>query len=413
MDHESQSVETPYGWVIVIASVALMAIGFGGLYLIVVALKPIAAEFDWPRTIPSLANSLGWAGAGIGGIAFGMWADRRGIFLPMVLASVMIGAGLVASGFATGMTSLFLAQGVLLGLCGNGATFSPLMANATRWFDRRRGVAVSIVASGQSLAGGVWPPIFQWGIENHGWRETMIAYGVFVTSAMVPLSFFLRRPAPKPSVQSILAANHRSVDGRVLGLPNNLVQGLLGLAIFSCCIAMAMPMVHIVAYCTDLGYSANRGAEMLSVLLASGFVSRLGYGIIADRIGGLKTLLIASSGQALMLSAYSWVESQFGLYMVSALFGLAFGGIVPSYAIVVRELFSVREAGWRIGTVYLFGTLGMAAGGLLGGVIFDAVGHYQAAFLVGVAANLVNLGLVSALVWRQGDAGPRPVPGVA
>ncbi len=413
VDHQSQSVETRYGWVVLGASVALMSIGFGGLYVIIIALKPIAAEFDWPRTIPSLANALSWAGAGFGGIAFGLWADRRGIFYPILVASFGIGAGLVASGLATGMTSLFLAQGLLLGLCGNGATFSPLMANATRWFDRRRGVAVAIVASGQSLAGGVWPPIFQWGIENYGWRETMIAYGVFVTSAMVPLSLLLRRPAPKPSVVSPEAPNHRSADGRVLGLPANLVQGLLGLAILGCCIAMAMPMVHIVAYCTDLGFSAARGAEMLSVLLACGFASRLAYGMLADRIGGLKTLLIGVSGQALMLSTYAWVESQFGLYVVSALFGLAFGGIVPSYAIVVRELFAVREAGWRIGTVYLFGTSGMAVGGLLGGVIFDAVGHYQAAFLVGVAANLATLALVSALVWREGDADPRAVPGVA
>ena len=413
MGDPSQSVETPYGWVVVAASVALMSIGFGGLYLMIVALKPVAAEFDWPRTVPTLANSLSWAGAGLGGIAFGLWADRGGIFRPVLVASFAVGSGLVASGLATGMTMLFLAQGVVLGFCGNGAMFSPLVANTTRWFDRRRGVAVAIAASGQSLAGGIWPPIFQWGIDAHGWRETMIGYGIFATVTMAPLSLLLRRPAPSPAVDPVAAANHRSADGRVLGLPGNLVLAMLAVAILGCCAAMAMPMVHIVAYCTDLGFAAARGAEMLSLLLACGFISRLVYGLMADRIGGLKTLLIASSGQALVLVSYSWVESQLGLYLVSALFGLAFGGVVPSYAIVVRELYPVGEAGWRIGTVYLFGTIGMAAGGLLGAVIFDAVGHYQAAFLVGVASNLVNLVLVSTLVWRQGDADPRFVPGTA
>ena len=403
---EAASVETRYGWAVVAASTALVAVSFGSNYLVVVGLKPIAEEFGWPRSIPSLAYSLSLFGSGVGGIAMGWLADRIGIFRPVLLGALMVGLGAVAAGQAQGALTLLLAHGVLFGLLGNSTVFAPLLTNATRWFDRRRGIAVSLVASGQSLAGFAWPPVFRWGIEHYGWRATMMAFGVFAACAMVPIAFVLRRPAPAP-LASRAHEGARDASGRVLGLPPNLVLTLLFLAIIGCCVAMAMPMVHIVAYCSDLGFAAARGAEMLSLLLGSAVISRLLFGGLADRIGALPTLLISSGLQALALALYAWVDTLFGLYALSIGFGLVFGGIVPSYALAVRELFPESEAGWRIGVVFLGGTIGMALGGWLGGAIFDVTGAYHAAFLTGLAFNLANLVLVVLLVWRRG--GPNVV----
>jgi MFS family permease len=403
---QAASVETRYGWAVVAASTALVAVSFGSNYLVVVGLKPIAEEFGWPRSIPSLAYSLTLFGAGVGGVAMGWLADRVGIFRPALLGALMVGLGAVAAGQAQGMLALLLAHGVLMGLLGNSTVFTPLLTNATRWFDRRRGIAVSLVASGQSLAGFCWPPLFRWGMEHYGWRATMTAFGIFAVCAMVPIAFVLRRPAPAP-LASRAHEGARDAAGRVLGLAPNLVLALLFLAIIGCCVAMAVPMVHIVAYCSDLGFAAARGAEMLSLLLGCAVVSRLLFGGLADRIGALPTLLISSGLQAVALAAYAWVDTLFGLYALSIGYGLVFGGIVPSYALAVRELFPEAEAGWRIGVVYLGGTIGMAVGGWLGGAIFDLTGAYHAAFLTGLAFNLANLVIVVLLVWRR--SGPTPI----
>lgn len=402
------SVETPYGWLVLVASTLMMATGFGGTYLVVVGLKPIAAEFGWPRSVPSLAYSLALLGAGLGGILMGLWSDRSGMGRPALLGAVMVGAGAIVAGNADGMVVLLAAHALAIGFLGNGTMFSPLLTNATRWFDRRRGIAVAIVASGQSLAGAVWPPLFRYTMDLHGWRATMIGYGILAICIMVPLSFVLRRRPPPPIAGGGGGRADAPDQGRVLDLPPNLVQAVLCVAIVGCCVAMAMPMVHVVAYCSDLGYAAARGAEMLSLLLACAFMSRIAFGMLADRIGGLNTILLGASFQAVALSMYVWTNGLFGLYVISALFGLGFGGIVPSYALAVRELFPVRQAGWRIGIVYFFGTVGMALGGFLGGFIFDLSGSYAFAFVTGVAFNIVNLATIGSLVWRHRDR-DRPV----
>ena len=397
----ADSIETRYGWWVVAASTLMMSVGYGGSYLVVVGLKPIAAEFGWPRSVPSLAHTLAWIGAGFGGVLMGYWSDRRGMLGPARLGACMVGAGCILSGYSTGAFLLLSAHGLFLGVLGTGTMFSPLLTNATRWFDRRRGMAVAIVAGGQGLAGAIWPPIFRWGMDEHGWRSTMIAYGILAICLMLPLSFVFRRRPPFVLIPHQGAQGGQGGAADKLGLPSGLVQGMLGLAVVGCCVAMAMPMVHIVAYCSDLGYASARGAEMLSLLLACGLVSRLGFGWLADRIGALKTILLSSSMQAVALALFISMESLLGLYLVAALFGLVFGGIVPSYALAVRELFAEREAGWRIGVVYLFATSGMGLGGYLGGVIFDLTGGYAVAFATGVAFNLVNLFLLIVLVWRQ------------
>ncbi len=398
-----RSAEVPYGWLVVAASMVLMGVCPGGMYLVVVALKPIAAEFGWPRSVPSLAYAAIMAGMGIGGILWGRVSDRIGAGPPAAMAVIAVATGAIAAGASDGRFQFLAAHGFLFGFLGNAALFTPLLANTTRWFDRRRGLAVALVASGQGLAGAIWPPVFRYLIETEGWRG---AYGTFAIVALavgLPTSVFLFR---RPAVASTDAgAKVVSESDSILGFAPKTVLAILSLAIVGCCVAMAMPIVHVIAHASDLGHPTIRAAEILAVLLGSTFLSRIAWGLISDRIGGMRTLFYGCLAQIVALSMYLVIDGLAALYIVSALFGLGFGGIIPSYTIVIRELFPVHGLGWRVGAVYLFGTIGMALGGYLGGAIFDVYGSYQVAFAVGVAFNVANLALLAILMWRL----PRPV----
>ena len=405
----SDSVETRYGWAVVAASLALTSVAFGASFLIVIALKPVAAEFGWPRWVPSLAYSATLLGSGIGGVMMGYWADRVGVHWPVRLGAVMIGLGLIVVSQAQHAIVLIGACGLLVGFLGMSCAFAPVLTNITRWFDRRRGIAVAIVASGQSVGGAVWPTTFEWGIETWGWRTTFLSFGLLATAVILPLTLVLARPAPRTAVQAVPGAGHARAAHEDDWSPN-MKLALLCVAIVGCCVAMAMPMVHVVAFCSDLGYGSDRGAQMLSLLLACAFVSRIGFGWLSDRIGGLMTIFIGSALQAAALAGFAAVSSMTGLFLISGAFGLVFGGIVPAYALAVRELFPPSEAGSRMGVVFLFGTVGMALGGFLGGWIFDLTGQYPLAFLAGVVFNLVNLAVVATLLWQGRAATPHAQP---
>lgn len=393
------SIEQPFGWLVAAVSMLVMAIGMGSPYIVVVALKPIAAEFDWPRAVPSLCYSLALIGSGVGGLLMGRLADRFGIGLPTLIGGCSLAAGAWLSSRASSALELYVSHLFLIGLLGNGAFIAPLLANITRWFDRRRGVAVSLVASGQPLAGAFWPPLLRWLEDGYGWRYAFVIYAVVAFATVVPLSFLLARRPPVTGSGAIKVAFDWNL--RVLGWPSEAVLAALCVAIIGCCVAMAMPMVHLIAYATDLGYSAARAAEMLALMLGCAFVSRLAFGFIADRLGGIMALLIGSAGQCAALMGFALIDSFIGLYLTAAVFGLVFGGIIPCYALIVRELFPESQAGWRIGAVILFGALGMALGGWLGGLIFDLAGTYRIAFLVGAGFNVLNLAIVIALLRRQ------------
>jgi MFS family permease len=355
--------------------------------------------------VPSLCYSLALLGAGIGGLFWGGISDRIGMVRPALLGGCMVALGAWLASVADNVLTLYVAHGLFIGLLGNGVFIAPLLANITRWFDRHLGMAVAVVATGQSMAGAVWPPILRYLTDTYGWRQACFTYALVALVMLLPLSLLLRAP-PRPTAGS--AGRRHDGGGRVLDWPAGVVLGMLCLAIVGCCVAMVMPMVHLIAYATDLGHPSSRAAEMLAVLLAGAVISRLMFGAVADRIGGLWTLLIGSSGQLLMLSSFTFVESLLGLYVVAGLFGLVYGGIVPCYAIIVRELFPLRQVGSRIGVVFLFGTIGMALGAWLGGQVFDLTGSYHTAFLIGVVFNLGNLALVGMLLLRQGWRLPRP-----
>ncbi len=397
MISREDSVETSYGWVIVFASLSLHTIALGAPNVLFVALKPIAADFGSLRSVPSFAYSLLMIGSGVGGIAMGLWMDKRGIVHPVLFGSTMIGLGALLASQSEGRWSLYVANGLLIGFLGKAALIAPLVTNATRWFDRRRGLAIAIIASGQGVAGAIWPPVLHYMNASIGWRDTYFYFGIFAFASMVPLALLLRH---RPSVAPVDRISSLSDDGWILGLRANFVQSLLCLATVGCCAAMAMPIVHLVSHATDLGFTKTRAAELLSYLFVAAFFSRIGFGMLVDRIGALPTLLFGSTCQMTMLVVFSLVESPIGLYIAAIMFGLGFAGIMPCYPSIIRILFPATELGWRVAAQYLFAAMGMALGGWLGGVLFDLNGSYSQAFLSGAAFNIMNLALVGFLYAR-------------
>ncbi|CAG0996521.1 L-lactate transporter [Burkholderiales bacterium] len=394
------AVDSPQSWTRLAIALAIATIGGVGMWSVVVALPPVQAEFGVARAAASFPYTLTMLGFGAAGIVLGRWSDRYGIMLPVLAAAGALGAGYVASGYATTLTQFALAQGLLIG-AGSSVTFGPLIAHISMWFARRRGIAVAIVASGNYLAGAVWPPIVQHFIETSGWRAAYFGIGVFIVATMLPLAFLLKRHPPAHaddgSPGSPVATPRTPRD---LGLSKDALQGLLVVAGLACCVAMAMPQVHIVAYCSDLGYGPARGAQMLSLMLACGIVSRITFGFVSDRIGGLRTLLLGSTLQCVALFLFLPFDGMVSLFLISGLFGLFQGGIVPSYAIIVREYFPPGEAGGRIGIVIMATLVGMALGGWASGAVFDLTGSYRAAFVHGIAWNLVNMSIAWWLLAR-------------
>lgn len=403
------SVESRTSWIVACVALAVLTMSYGGPLVTVVALKPIAAEFETTRSAPALAISLTYIGAGLGGIAMGWLAERIGIRVVVMGCGSMIGAGLLISSFG-GLWQLYACNLLLVGLLGAAGMFAPLMTYVTRWFDHRRGSAIALISSGQYVAGAVWPSVFQFGIDEAGWRWTMFGFGLLTVLVIVPLAAIFLHPPPTPPPEGSVHASP-AVGRRVLGLPANVVMWMLAGAVFCCCVTMSMPLTHMVAFCSDIGIKPAHGAIMLSVLLGSAFISRQFWGWLADRIGGLKTILFASTGQAVAMAGFLMTQDEVGLFTISAAFGLGFGGLIPGYVLAIRDLFPASEASWRIPVVLFPGSLGMAVGGWLAGAMYDAYGFYGPAFAAGVLFNLFNLLLIVALVIRHRAARLAPVPG--
>jgi MFS family permease len=372
----------------------IATLGGVGMWSVVVVLPIVQGEFAATRGDVSLAFTMTMVGFGAGGVFIGRLADRLGIVPAITIGIAALLAGYVGAGLASALWQFTIVH-VLIGL-GSSATFAPLMAEASHWFVRRRGIAVTIAASGNYLAGAIWPPIVERGTAMYGWRATHVAIGLFCAAAMT-LALLVLRAIMRGTNRQTLTAAQPSVN---VGVSTNALTIILCIASFACCIAMAMPQVHIVAYCGDLGYGVARGAEMLALMLAFGIFSRIGSGFIADRFGGIVTLLIGSIAQAIALSLYVFFNGLTSLYIVSALFGLFQGGLVPSYALIVRETMPANEAATRVGIVIMVSVAGMAFGGWVSGLIFDATGSYRAAFLNGVAWNALNMGIAVLLVMR-------------
>ncbi len=394
----SDSVETKTSWAVASVALAILGMSFGAAWITVVALKDIASEGGGLRSVPALASALAWLGSGIGGILMSRIAERVGTRSTVIVGSLMIGLGLLISTFGPSWP-LWIGHGLFIGLIGLGGINAPLYIYVSRWFDRRRGSALALISSGTYVAGAFWPPIFEQVIANFGWRQAMVWYALAEIVVVVPLAAIYFR-APPEVIHPAAVSGENPGKARVLGWPSNAVFALMCGAGVLCCIPMAMPQGHLVAFCSDLGISRSMGALMLSVLLGTAFLSRQVWGVISDRIGGLATVLIGSAWQAASMTAFLLTQNEVGLFTVAAAFGLGFSGIIPAYVLAVRELFPASEASWRIPTLLLFSGGGMAAGSWLAGLIYDHLGFYAPAFAVGIGANILNLLIVCVLVGR-------------
>ena len=391
---------------VLVASLLFMIIGTGSVYFLVVALKLISTEFNWPRAVPSFAYALQYFGAGFGGIVMGYILDKVGMGIPALIGATMIGLGAIMTSYVSSPWHLYVIYGVLMGFLGRSALFSPLTANITRWFETNKGKAVGIVGSGQAISGAIWPPIFQYSFEIIGWRETAFWYGIFVLISMLPLVLILRKSpnrtnnivGDKPVIQTI------KQNGVIpsIGLTPLKMQIILSIASIGCCVAMSLPLAHLVAHMSDIGFGSGHGAQLISLMLmAAGFSSFFGVGYLGDRFGGLQALFIFSIIQALFLGLLSIVDSLFAIYASAILFGIGYGGILPCYPLIVREYLPAQQAGRRTAVVVFCGGAGMALGGWMGGVVFDATGGYTMAFWIGVGFNLFNLIIVGNLISRN------------
>lgn len=377
----------------------ISTIGGVGMWSVVVSLPAVQADFGIARGAASVPFTLTMIGFGVGGVLMGRISDRIGIVVPVAIGGLSMAIGYTAAATTHDVWTFGIPYALFAGMLGTGASFAPLMADISHWFEKRRGVAVSLCASGNYLSGAIWPTVVEHMIRDYGWRNTYIGIGLFCAATMIPLALLLRAPAPVHRAGVVAAPSGKA---GTMGLSPGLLQTLLAFAGLACCVAMSMPQVHIVAYCGDLGYGVARGAEMLALMLGCGIISRIASGFVADRLGGMKTMLIGSVMQMTALSLYLLMNGLTSLYVISALFGLFQGGLVPSYAIVIRECFPAREAGARVGIVMMMTLLGMALGGWMSGVIFDATGSYRAAFANGVVWNAANAAIVVFLLLRRG-----------
>jgi MFS family permease len=398
--------DSRYSWGRLAVSMLIATIGNVGMWAVVVVLPAVQAEFGVERGDASIPYTLTMVGFALGNVLMGRYIDRFGIALPIALAAVANGAGFILAGLAPTLWLFALAQGVLIGI-GTAVNFGPLIADVSHWFWKRRGLAVAAAASGNYIAGALWPPVMNFFLTDSGWRMTYVGIGIFIIAAVVPLALLLRRPRPAEPVLADGTSSGPPLKKTTLS-PRALLA-LLIIAGLGCCMAMAMPQVHIVAYCVDLGYGVARGAEMLSIMLAAGIISRLASGVLADWIGGVKTLLIGSIGQGLSLLFFIPFDGLVSLYVVSLVFGLAQGGIVPSYAIIVREYLPARVAGERVGIVIMATIAGMAIGGWMSGFIYDLTGSYAAAFINGIGWNLLNISIMLLVLYKTREPKPEAV----
>jgi MFS family permease len=392
------SVETRRSWMVASVVLLIMAIAFGAPWITLVALKDIAAAVNGERSIPAFASALMWMGSGVGGILMGRIAERLGIRFTVIFGAVMVAVGLGLSSHGASWP-LYIGHGLFMGLLGIGGINAPFYVYVSRWFDRRRGSALALISSGAYLAGALWPPVFARLIAYAGWRHAMLYYAGFELLVIAPAAVLIL--APPPQELRHFRKHDAAASKSVLGWPPNLVFALQMAAIFTCCIPMAMPQTHLVAFCSDLGISAAHGAAMVSVLLGAAFFSRQLWGLVSDRIGGLYTMLAGSACQAVGMTAFLLTQDEVGLFTVAALFGFGFSGLVPANVLASRELFPVEQAYWRMPTLLLCSGWGMASGGWLAGLLYDHYGFYAPAFAAGLAANAVNFLIVSVLALRR------------
>lgn len=393
---EEDTLDSGYSWRRLMLSLAISIVGNVGMWAVIVVLPSMQREFGLDRADSTFPYTLTMAGFAIGNGLIGRVVDRFGIAWALIGAALVQGVGFLTAaifpGFL-GVTILHLAVGL-----GAAACFAPLIADVSLWFLRRRGIAVALIASGNYLSGALWPVVLSGVLATGGWRAVYSVLGWIILAVVIPGAVFLRRRLPAEAIAK--SDQISSARARATGFSPRMLTLLLGIAGIGCCVAMSMPQVHIVAFCVDLGYGPAVGGQMLSLMLLGGVASRILSGLVADRIGGVRTLLIGSVAQTIALVLYLPSDGLMSLYVVSTVFGLSQGGIVPSYAVIVREYLPAREAGSKVGLVIMSTIIGMALGGWMSGWIYDISGSYFLAFVNGIAWNLMNVGIILMILVR-------------
>jgi MFS family permease len=390
-------------------TLAILSVSYGSPLLIVVGMKTMQEELGTSRSLLALAGSLVWIGTGAGGIFMGWLADRIGIRATITIGACMIAGGLALSSTGT-IWALYVGHGLMIGLFGNGGVYPPLLVYVSRWFVRRRGAAIALISSGQYVAGVAWPALFERGISHFGWQMAMLSYAGVVLVLILPLTLLLK-PAPlAPGDASVSRHAPRAAvqANRIAGLHPNVVQALICVAGFCCCIPMSVPAAHLVAFCGDIGIPPTHGAAMLSVMLGCAFLARQLWGALADRIGGLRTVMVGSACQAVAIACFLLTQDEAGLFAISAAFGFGFSGIIPSYAVTIRDLFPASQASWRIPLTLFTAMSGMAFGSWFAGSVYDHFGYYAPAFGISVIFNIANLLVIGFLVLRLSGARRTP-----
>ncbi len=386
--------DSNYSWIRLVITLAIAIIGNIGMWSFIVVMPAVQAEFDTDRADVSMPFMMTMIGFALGNLLIGRAVDRFGITPALIGSALAAGVGYLAVAYAQSIWLISIIH-IIIGF-GTAASFGPLIADISHWFQRRRGIAVAIAASGNYLSGAIWPMLLSGVLTDMGWRWVYLALAVITIAALVPLAFLLR---PKPSKEHAAeSAAKAAVQQNSIGFSPGYLQLILSVAGIGCCIAMAMPQVHIVSLSADLGYGAVAGAKMLSIMLMGGVASRLVSGFVADRYGGIRTLLAGSVLQCIALFLYLPAQELNTLYIVSFIFGLSQGGIIPSYALIVREYLPANEGGARIGFVIMATIVGMALGGWMSGWIRDLTGSYQMAFANGIVWNFLNIAIITMLL---------------
>jgi MFS family permease len=405
---EETRIDSRVAWRTAWLVLAILAVSYGSPLLIVVGMKSIQESLGTERSVVALAGALVWVGTGAGGILMGWLADRIGIRRTVMIGAAMIAGGLALSSLGL-VWALYVGHGLMVGLLGNGGVYPPLLVYVSRWFERRRGAAIALISSGQYVAGVIWPSVFEQGLALIGWQTLMLCYAALVLVLVLPATLALKPPPLAPTLARPLRGGPAAPGERIAGMHPNAVQALICLAGFCCCVPMAVPQAHIVAFCGDIGIKPTHGAVMLSVMLAAAFVARQAWGALADRIGGLRTVMVGSASQALAVAAFLLTQDEAGLFAVAAAFGLGFSGIIPSYSVAIRDHFPSAQASWRIPLMLFTAMSGMAFGAWFAGALYDHFGYYAPAFGISVVFNAINLLIVGFLVIRLGKLRRSPL----
>ncbi|MEW2917061.1 MFS transporter [Ruegeria sp. ANG10] len=393
--------DSRYSWLRLLITLGIAMVANAGMWAVVVVMPAIEVQFNAGRAEVSMPYTLAMIGFALGNMWLGQLVDRLGVTKALIGASVLSAVSYLLATLAPNMLMLSVAH-LLMGL-GASIGFGPLIADISHWFMRRRGIAVALVASGNYLSGAIWPTLLAGILAREGWQQVYLTLAIVTLVVVIPLSLLLGRKVPDEAHST--AAATAQINTRSVGIPPRTLQYILGLAGIGCCVAMSMPQVHIVSYCVGLGYGPAVGAEMLSLMLMGGVLSRIVSGLVADKLGGIRTLLIGSTLQCIALFLFLPYDGMVSLYVISMLFGLAQGGIVPSYALVVREYMPPKEAGARVGFVLMMTIMGMALGGWMSGWIYDVTGSYQLAFVNGLLWNGLNIAILLVLLHRSRPRG--------